>query len=631
MSLLLRCLVALFLTFAVSAPAEPQAQAQAGGEAIAIVGADVLPMTGPERLRDQTVIVRGDRIVAVGPRARVAVPAGARRIEARGMTLMPGLVDMHVHLAPVPGAQGDAAQRAMAVMLAHGVTTARGMAGSPNNLAVREAVERGMLAGPRFYAAAPGLAVNNTPTPEAARQAVAAARAAGYDLIKSHHILDPAVWQAVQDEAQRQRLPTAGHVLNPIGLERAMTARQQVEHLDGVIFALLPQGSAARQIDFAQIPPAPVIAAASTIGDADIAALARRARAAGSWHVPTLALFERIADVATPTEQLMRLPEMRYVPDATLANWSNQRAQMGQGFTAENGQAFRDLRRRIVRAFHAAGVPMMAGSDTAQAFVIWGPGLIGEIRALHFAGLPRMAALRAATVVPRDYFRSLPNGGSTLGWRADFGTVSQGARADLILLSGDPSRDLAALDRPQLVIAAGRAYDRPTLDRMLDQASRDAKAQQPQPAPPAPAAAAAASLPQSIYVMRHLQAGQGQDPGLTEQGQAQARQLVQFFAANRPTAIYATPFRRSQESAAPLAAALGLQVRTYDPSNPQALMQALAAERGPVLIVGHSNTVPDIVAMLGGARPGQIAHDRHGEVWHVSGPQRQVERMEIGQ
>ena len=56
---------------------------------------------------------------------------------------MPGLVDMHVHLAPTPGEPGDAAQRALAVMLAHGVTTARGMAGSPNNLVVRGKVEVG--------------------------------------------------------------------------------------------------------------------------------------------------------------------------------------------------------------------------------------------------------------------------------------------------------------------------------------------------------------------------------------------------------------------------------------------------------------------------------------------------------
>lgn len=464
---LLLALLALFL------PAATRAQA-----VTAIVGADVLPMTGRERLADQTVLIRGDRITAIGPRASVRIPDGARRIEARGMTLMPGLVDMHIHLAPTPGQQGDAAQRALAVMLAHGITTARGMAGSPANLQARAAIEAGTLIGPRLYAAAPALNLNNVVTPEAARAAVAAAQAAGYDLIKSHHLTDVPVWQGVQEEARSRSLPVAGHVANEIGLERALAANQQVEHLDGALLALLPEGAPERQMEFGQIPPPPVLAALNGLTDARLDAFARRVAAARGWQVPTLALFERIADVSVPVEQLRARPEMRYVPDPVLAGWAQQAGGLAAaGWTAQNGADFIRLRRRIVAALHRAGVPLMAGSDTAQAFHLWGPGLIAEVEALHAAGLSTMAALRSATVVPRDYFRSLSNGGSALGWRAEFGTVEAGARADLILLRGDPSRDLSALRRLDTVIAAGRLHDRAALDRMLDEASRAAKGQ----------------------------------------------------------------------------------------------------------------------------------------------------------
>ena len=455
----------------------PAAAAAETERTVAIIGADVLPMTDQERLEDQTVLIADDRIVAVGPRQKVKVPAGARRIDGLGLTLMPGLVDMHVHLAPTPGKPGDAAQRALAVMLGHGVTTARGMAGSPNNLVVREKIERGEIAGPRFYAAAPALNFNSVKTPQEARAAVAAAKAAGYDLIKSHHFTDPTVWEAVQDEARKQGLPVAGHVANEIGLAGALGARQQVEHLDGALLALLPPDAPERAIDFAQIPPPPVMRAVAGASDAAVQALAASVAAAKGHQVPTLALFEKLMDLDTPTEQLLRAPEMRFIPEPALKQWATQREQLLQaGFAAADAKAFRDIRRQIVRAYHEAGVPLMAGSDTAQAFHIWGPGLIEEMEALAAAGLSPMAALKSATVVPRDYLRSLPNGGSSLGWKADFGTVEPNARADLILLKGDPSRDLPALRQLRAVIAAGRVYDRAALDAMLDKAAADAKA-----------------------------------------------------------------------------------------------------------------------------------------------------------
>lgn len=450
--------------------------AQTARETIAIVGADVLPMTSTERLSDQTVILRGDRIETVGPSARVRVPPGARRIEARGMTLMPGLVDMHVHLAPTPGEPGDAAQRAMAVMLAHGVTTARSMAGSPDNLAVRDKVERGVLAGPRLYAASPPINVHSAPTEEAAREAVRAARAAGYDLIKAHHLPDAPVWEAMQQEARAQGMPVAGHVTNNVGLGHAMLAGQQIEHLDGALFILVPDGGPEGTMEFDQIPPPPVVLAASRVNDAVVQNLAQRVAVSRSWQVPTLALFERVLDVAPETAALRSRPDMRYVPEPVLGQWAQQREGLrNSGYPPAILLELRDLRRRIVRAFHSAGVRLMAGSDTAQAFHVWGPGLIDEIEALHAAGLNRIEALRSATVVPRDYFRSLPNGGSALGRRADFGTVERGARADLILLTGDPTADLSLLRRPAYVIAAGRVHDRAELDRMLDEAAAAAR------------------------------------------------------------------------------------------------------------------------------------------------------------
>ena len=473
MNKLARSITAAAAALALPAAAPPPAD-------VAIVGATVLPMEGRERLADQTVIVSGDRISAVGPRASVAVPKGTQVIDGRGKYVMPGLVDMHVHLAPAPGNAGDAAQRALAVMLAHGVTTARGMAGSPANLEVRGKVEAGEVAGPRIYAASPALHPKSAPSAEQGREAVRKAQTAGFDLIKSHALSDPAIWQAVADESRKLGIPTAGHVENSVGLDRAMAARQQIEHLDGVIGEVVKLVAPGTPLDWGQVPSPEALARASKVTDAQLAVLARKAVAARSWHVPTVALFEQISDTETPVEKLMADPNMRYVPDAALKQWAAQHDGLKKaGYSPADARAFVQLRRRIVAAFAKAGVPMMAGSDTAQAFAIWGPGLHAEMRALARAGLTPMQALRSATVVPRDYFRSRPNGGSALGWKADFGTVTRGARADLLLLDGDPLADLGALSRPAAVIAGGRLYDRAALDAMLAKAAADAKAPPP--------------------------------------------------------------------------------------------------------------------------------------------------------
>ena len=134
----------------------------------------------------------------------------------------------------------------------------------------------------------------------------------------------------------------------------------------------------------------------------------------------------------------------------------------------------------------------------------------------------------------------------------------------------------------------------------------------------------------SFYVMRHLQKGDGQDPPLSEVGRANARRLIGFFAAEPPRVIYVSTTRRANETAEPLARKLRVKVRRYDPANSNALVARVLAERGPVLVVGHSNTVPEIVEKLGGERPAPLAETDFGDVWHLWGAPRRTERLRIG-
>jgi broad specificity phosphatase PhoE len=154
------------------------------------------------------------------------------------------------------------------------------------------------------------------------------------------------------------------------------------------------------------------------------------------------------------------------------------------------------------------------------------------------------------------------------------------------------------MSRPGLMLIAAAAL-----------AACTTAAQQPEPA---------------FYVMRHLQKGAGDDPGLTEQGRSCAARLAAELADSGIGTIFASRTRRANETAAPLGNRLGVSPTAYDPRDTAGLLAAVRSHPGSVLVVGHSNTVPDIVEALGGARPDDLADDRYGEVWRVARPSGEV-------
>ena len=141
---------------------------------------------------------------------------------------------------------------------------------------------------------------------------------------------------------------------------------------------------------------------------------------------------------------------------------------------------------------------------------------------------------------------------------------------------------------------------------------------------------AATPVRPNVYVMRHLHTPAGvSDPDLTSEGVKYAAAVDDWFLRDPPNAIYVSSTKRAQQTAAPLAARLKLTPKIYDPRDTPGLIAAVSAESGTVLIVGHSNTVPDIVEKLGGQRPGDLTHEDFGDIWHVEGPERTTTRVHL--
>ena len=332
-------------------------------------------------LRDQTVVVRAGRIEALGPADRVAVPGGARRVDARGRTLLPGLADLHVHLQAPPRLEG---------YLARGVTTIRNLRGRPEHPLLRERIARGERLGPRLFTSGPHLDSRGPIFPgrlrvegaEEARAAVLAHREAGYDFVKVYTGLGADAFEEVARTAAEIGLPVVGHVPVAVGLERMLAARpRSIEHVEE-----LTRG---RDLFF----------------DASrLAELAARVRASGAWVCPTLSTYRRFG------------------PQAPV---------------------FQDFHAALVRALHAAGVGLLAGSD-AEGYDEARSPLVRELLALQEAGVPTFDVLAAAT---RDAGRFLGTGA---------GVIAPGAPADLLLVAASPLSDLATLETPLGVCAAGR-------------------------------------------------------------------------------------------------------------------------------------------------------------------------------
>lgn len=421
----------------------------------AFVGVSVIPMDRERVLKNQTVVVRGGRIAEIGDAGKIKVPAGAVKIDGRGKFLMPGLVDMHLHLSPGEGLNDDLPSQQLRLLLANGVTTLRSMIGGASQLALRDKINRGEIIAPRIFTAGPPLLGNNTPTVEAAVKAVTDQKKAGYDLLKVHEGLKPEVYEAIVKTAREVGIPFAGHVTASVGLRRALTARQTtIEHLDNYLQATVP-ASASIETTPSQIVLGETL---KNVDERTFARLAKETREAGVANNPTLTLFQLVVSDAKP-EELLQWEEMRYIPAKMREGFAKQKAgTLGIPASAEEKKRYVELRNLLVRELYKAGAKIVVGPDSPQFFLVPGFAAHREMQSLAEAGLSNYAVLEAAT----------RNGAENLGMLREFGTVEIGKSADLLLLDADPLENVANAKRIAGVMTRGKFLAKSDLQKMLD-------------------------------------------------------------------------------------------------------------------------------------------------------------------
>lgn len=412
---------------------------QSHADTTVINGVSVLTMQDDAVISDATVIVQDDRIVYVGPASgATAAPASSQVIDGTGKFLVPGLSEMHGHL-PFTSWSKARQERILFLYLAGGVTTVRGMLGDPVQFTLRDRIKAGEIAGPTLYLAAPSLNGNTVASPAQARELIRRYAAEGWDLQKIHPGLTRAEYDAMAEEANRLDYPFGGHVPADVGLERAMEAGQiSMDHMDGYL-QMFDGGD-------------------RVMTDAEFDTLIEMTKRSGTWVVPTQELFNLLIG-GGDIDALSARPENRYLTPEALAGYQNRARQANENankLAVEN-------RQRLLKALADAGVNIALGSDAPQLFSVPGFSIWREIEVMKAAGLTNTQILNIGTQAPGRYFAEDDS----------FGTISVGARADLILLNANPYDQIEALFDQVGVMAAGRWYSRADIDARLDEIANE--------------------------------------------------------------------------------------------------------------------------------------------------------------
>lgn len=486
------------LAYVTSEPTYPVVALPKPGKLL-LVGVTVVdPRTGALQ-PGMTVYMEAGRIVRV---AADAPPVGAdvQRVDATGKFVVPGFNDMHAHPLNARDPSGD-----FALMLANGITGFRQMSGSDAMLRNRKESRLPIGAEAPALLALPGplLTPFNASTPDQVRETVRRGRAEGADFVKAAFVSEP-VFFAALDEGRKIGIPLDGHVpggTSPAdAAQRGMRAMEHLGAANGMLYACSTQsGKILADLRVTSAPPkvpafnssiidkiaswslanlvinptasnhemggvGPARQALASYDEALCRQMIGRIKASGNWQVPTLIRLKTMYIADDPV--FARDPNLKYMPPATVQDWRKVTAKFTATYSAPERTILRATyaaNQRIVKLMNEQGVRMLAGSDASgSGWEVPGFALHQEFDELAKAGLTPLRILQMTTSDAADF----------LGRSATMGGVAVGHNADLVLLDGDPTKDVANLHRIAGVVRAGFYYDARRLAGLKDRVSQ---------------------------------------------------------------------------------------------------------------------------------------------------------------
>lgn len=457
MKLLKQCRLMLSILCLIAVELQPSMSAAQKAAPLVIQGGTLIDATGRPPLEDAVIVVEGERIKSVGKGGEVAIPRGARVIDAKGKTILPGFIDGHCHLLDFMGE----------IYLHLGITTCPDITQNDDEwtLAQRNGTNLGKIRGPRIWSTG-GRLVGPPPawalrgergylvtTPEQARAAVRKKKDAGIEIIKFNEYVAPEVIKAGAEEANKLGMPITCHCLDVfLAAENNFAG---VEHHWGMgmttIGDLKKRWEVHEQRMTGKINTADLAYFYETENFDKVVKAAVEKNI--SWS-PTIATWYRplSPSVARFKERELSILDQKnaaYLPRVLREQALGQYERYAKfpperlARAREGYQKLEDLIRRYVQA----GGLIRAGSDPNNGLP--GLGVPQEMVMFVEAGLTPMQAIQAATINVAKAFRK----------DKDFGTVEPGKVADLIAIDGDPLKDIWSVQNVKLVVLGGKVVD----------------------------------------------------------------------------------------------------------------------------------------------------------------------------
>jgi hypothetical protein len=443
----------------------------------AFVHVNLVPMTAEKVLPDQTVLVKGSRITAVGPANAIDIPDNSTVIDGSNFYLIPGLADMHIH-TDTRWLNGGWPVSPLDLFLANGVTTIRdfGPRGAPPDYALRwrNEIKKGRFRGPTIYAAGPILygPVDN------AQKIVRVQKELGFDFVKLYSFLSATEFHDAVATAKKLNMYTAGHIPFAVGLNGVLSeGLNEIAHIEELDFEFLDFDRSRTlgheewfryllQIATEQMGRF----AGSSIDELklnyqmQIQKIVHQLKASNTPLCTTLAVGDIIVKKLFHLDRLASESTSRYLPYGffeLLEQGKNRHQIQFKGYEDFAPIHF-SLNQLLLRELHKGGVTLVLGTDAGPMGMGLVPGfsLHDELNILVQNGLSPYEAIRTATVHSADVVNRM-NG------KGNFGTIEVGKKADLVMIAGNPFDDIHHLKKIQGVMASGQWFDKPTIQRML--------------------------------------------------------------------------------------------------------------------------------------------------------------------